>query len=49
MMGMDDEAAVTREAINRTFLKDGCYANGTVTANPPTNSGNNVLERQSVG
>ena len=33
MMGMDDEAAVTREAINRTFLKDGCYANGTVTAN----------------
>ena len=33
MMGMGDEAAVTREAINRTFLKDGCYANGTVTAN----------------
>jgi len=33
LMGMDEEAAVTREAINRTFLKDGCYANGTVTAN----------------
>lgn len=43
LMGMDDEAAVTREAINRTFLKNGCYArsasgrlqgkNGTVTAN----------------
>jgi hypothetical protein len=26
-------AAITRDAINRTFLKDGCYANGTVTAN----------------
>jgi alpha-L-rhamnosidase len=33
LMGMDDEAAVTRDAINRRFLKDGSYANGTVTAN----------------
>ena len=33
LMGMDDEAETTRSAINRTFLKDGCYANGTVTAN----------------
>jgi len=33
MMGMDEEAQVTRDAINRTFLKDGCYANGTITAN----------------
>ena len=33
MMGMDDEAAITRDAINRTFLHDGCYSNGTVTAN----------------
>ena len=33
LMGMDDEAAATRDAINRTFLHDGCYANGTVTAN----------------
>lgn len=33
MMGMNDEAATTRDAINRTFLKDGCYSNGTVTAN----------------
>ncbi len=32
-VGMDEEAAITRDAINRTFLKDGCYANGTVTAN----------------
>ena len=32
-LGMDDEAAATRDAINRHFLKDGCYANGTVTAN----------------
>ena len=43
LMGMDEEAAVTREAINRTFLKDGCYANGTVTANPSMNSGNHVM------
>ena len=33
MMGMDEEAETTKAAINRTFLKDGCYANGTVTAN----------------
>ena len=33
MMGMDDEAAMTRDAINRTFLHDGRYSNGTVTAN----------------
>ena len=33
MMGMEDEAKATSEAINRTFLKDGNYANGTVTAN----------------
>ena len=33
IQGMDDEAAATCEAINRHFLKDGCYANGTVTAN----------------
>ena len=32
-LGMDDEATATRNAINRHFLKDGCYANGTVTAN----------------
>ena len=33
MMGMDDEAERTMATINRTFLHDGCYANGTVTAN----------------
>ena len=33
MMGMDEEAETTKAAINRTFLKDGCYANSTVTAN----------------
>lgn len=33
MMGMDDEAETTKTAINHTFLKNGCYANGTVTAN----------------
>lgn len=33
MMGMDDEAETTKAAINRTFLKNGSYANGTVTAN----------------
>lgn len=27
------EAAETQEAVNRHFLHDGCYANGTVTAN----------------
>ena len=32
-MGMDDEAETTKAAINRTFLKNGNYANGTVTAN----------------
>ena len=32
-MGLDEEAATTREAINRKFLHDGNYANGTVTAN----------------
>ncbi|MBQ8486847.1 MAG: family 78 glycoside hydrolase catalytic domain [Prevotella sp.] len=31
--GMDEEAEATKAAINRAFLKDGCYANGTVTAN----------------
>lgn len=30
---MDDEAETTKTAINHTFLKNGCYANGTVTAN----------------
>lgn len=29
----DAEAATTHEAINRTYLKDGNYSNGTVTAN----------------
>ena len=33
MMGLDDEAEMTKAAVNRTFLKDGKYANGTVTAN----------------
>ena len=33
MMGMDEEAETTKAAINRTFLHDGCYSNGTVTAN----------------
>ena len=33
LMSMDDEAETTKAAINRTFLHDGCYANGTVTAN----------------
>lgn len=33
MMGMDEEAEKTKDAINRVFLKDGCYGNGTVTAN----------------
>lgn len=33
MMGMDEEAESTKAAINRTFLHDGCYSNGTVTAN----------------
>ena len=33
LMGMDDEAETMKAAINRTFLKNGCYANGTVTAN----------------
>ena len=33
MMGMDEEAETTTAAINRTFLKNGCYGNGTVTAN----------------
>ena len=33
MMGMDEEAETTKAAINRTFLKNGSYANGTVTAN----------------
>ena len=28
-----DEAQTTVDAINRRFLHDGCYANGTVTAN----------------
>ena len=32
-MGMDEEAGTTRNAINRTFLHEGNYANGTVTAN----------------
>lgn len=33
MTGMDDEAEKTKNAINARFLHDGCYANGTVTAN----------------
>jgi len=33
MLGMDEEAETTKAAINRTFLHDGSYANGTVTAN----------------
>ena len=33
MMGMDEAAETTKAAINRTFLHEGCYANGTVTAN----------------
>lgn len=33
LMGMDEEAETTKTAINHTFLKDGSYANGTVTAN----------------
>lgn len=33
LLGMNEEAAITRDALNRTFLKGGCYANGTVTAN----------------
>lgn len=33
MMGMDDEAEETKTAINARFLNNGCYANGTVTAN----------------
>jgi len=33
LMGMDEEAETTKTAINRMFLHDGCYSNGTVTAN----------------
>ena len=33
MMGMEEEAETTKAAINRTFLHDGTYSNGTVTAN----------------
>ena len=33
LLGMDEEAETTKAAINRTFLKNGRYANGTVTAN----------------